>query len=417
MVSKRHGLWQNADFLRLWTAQTVSRFGSHVGHAALEFTAVLNLKATPAQMGLLGACSQAPVLLISLFAGVWVDRARRRPLLITADLGRALLLLSLPLALFLGRLRIELLYLVAALAGALTVLYGVADQSALPGLVRREELVEANSKLGVSESLSEIGGPALGGTLVQWLTAPVALLVDIASFLFSAACIGRIRTPEPPPHPREEHAGVFHEIAAGLGVVWREPALRHLLLSEMFCTFFGSFIGALYSLYLIRELGLTPALVGITVGGGGAGALMGAFLAGPVTRRFGIGPTLIGARLLSTLIGFLVPLAGGPPPVAFAILLAGQIVGDTPGAIAAINAMSLRQASLPHRYLGRASAAIEFLTRGAAPPGALVGGFLGQTLGMRPTLFLAFFGILFACAALLLSPLRRMQGLPAGADV
>jgi predicted MFS family arabinose efflux permease len=405
-------LRQNRDFSRLWTAQTISKFGSHVGHAGLEFTALLALVATPSQMGLLGALAAAPVLVIGLVAGVWVDRVRRRPLLIAADVGRAVLLLTIPMAFFLGRLRIEQLYIVAALVGALSVLYRVADQSALPGIVPREDLVAANSRLGLSDSLAEVGGPALGGTLVQWLTAPIAILLDAFSFCVSALFVHRIRIPEVMP-PTEARAGIGAEIRDGLRVVWSEPRLRPLALAAAGTTFFGAFIGTLYSLYLLSELGFTPALVGISVGVGGVGALIGAILAGPVTRRFGVGPTLVGCRLISGAFTVLLPLAGGPISLAIAMIFAGQVMSDIPGAIAIINETSLRQAAIPHRLLGRASASMDLMVHGAAPLGALTGGLLGEAIGLRPTLYLAFAGIVLANFWLLLSPVRGVRDLTA----
>jgi predicted MFS family arabinose efflux permease len=401
----------NRDFVRFWTAQTISKFGSHVGYAGVEFAAILNLRATPAQLGLLGTFVSAPVLLVGLLAGVWVDRARRRPLLIAADVGRAALLLAVPLLLWLGLLQIGQLYVIAALVGTLKVLHSVADQSALPALVRREDLVEANSRLGMSESLAEVGGPALGGILVQWLTAPIAILLDVLSFLLSALFIARIRTPESLPPSREEHSSLWDQIRSGLRVVWSEGRLRPLALSAAACSFFGNFIGVLYTLYLLRDLGFPPALVGASVGAGGLGALAGAFLTGPLTRRLGVGPTLIFCRLLSTALGFLLPLAGGPTWLAIGMVFLGQVGADIPGAIAAINETSLRQALIPDRFLGRASASLDVLVQGAAPLGALVGGLLGEAMGLRPTLYLAFSGIMAANLWLLLTPVRAVREL------
>jgi len=379
----------------------------------VEFTAILNLRASPAQMGLLGATGTAPVLLIGLLAGVWVDRVRRRPLLVAADLGRAVLLLIIPLGLLLGALRIEHLYVLAALVGTLTVLYSVADQSALPGLVRREELVEANSRLGLSESLSEVGGQALGGSLVQWLTAPIAVLLDAASFVVSALFLTRIRTPEALPPKPEERGSVLAEIRDGLRFVGAEPRLRALALAAAATSFFGNFYGTLYALYLLRDLGFSPALVGISVAAGGVGSLVGATLAAPVTRRLGVGPALILCRLVSCLLGLLIPLAGGPRALAIGMVLAAQFAGDINGAIAAINETSLRQAVIPHRFLGRASASLDVLVQGAIPLGSLAGGVLGGLIGLRPTLLVASAGILLANLWLLTGPVRTVRELPA----
>ena len=241
------------DFTKLWLGRTVSELGSGIGGTALPLAAVLVLKATPLQMGLLAAIGAAPVLVVGLPAGAWVDRLRRRPILIAADVGRAVLLISIPLAALLHVLRIEQLYVVAALVGVLAVFFDVADQSFLPSVVPRESLVEANSTLGASASVAEIGGPALAGVLVQWLSAPVAILFDAVSFLFSALCVGLIRAPDPPPQRIEQRQSLGRDIAAGLRLVLRHPVLRALAGSSGTFNFFGSFVGALYFLYAIRR--------------------------------------------------------------------------------------------------------------------------------------------------------------------
>src|SRR5262249_23335746 len=199
------GLWSHHDFMRLWAGQTVSQLGSTVTREALPYTAILALGATPIQMGLLGAAGAAPLLLLGLLAGVWVDRLRRRPVMIAADLGRAVLLLSVPGAYLLGLLRIEQLYVVAALVGVLSVFFDVAYQAFLPSLVQREQIFEGNSKLGMSGSVAEIAGPPLGGTLVQLVGGPVTILLDALSFVFSARSLLRIRAPEPAPAAPERH--------------------------------------------------------------------------------------------------------------------------------------------------------------------------------------------------------------------
>src|SRR5215212_7981402 len=211
--SRFDGLWRHHDFMRLWAGQTVSQFGSTITREALPYTAILVLGASPWQMGLLGAAGAAPLLLLGLFAGVWVDRVRRRPLMIAADIGRALLLLSVPIAYLLGSMRIEQLYVVAALTGVLTVFFNVAYQSALPGLVRREHLLDGTSKLGLSESVAEIGGPPLGGALVQLISGPITLLLDALSFVFSAFMLRRIQAAEPPPRPAEHHEHIMRDLS------------------------------------------------------------------------------------------------------------------------------------------------------------------------------------------------------------
>lgn len=404
------GLWRHPDFMKLWTGQTVSSIGSHVTGTALPLAAIIVLNATPAQVGLLAALETAPVLLVGLFAGVWADRLRRRPILIASDLGRAAVLALVPIAAVAGMLRIELLYAIAAVAGALTVFSDVAHQAYVPALVERSQLVEGNSKLGLSSSVAEISGPPLGGVLVQWLTAPFAIVVDAVSFLFSAACIALIRAHEPAPHPPSERPGIAREIAEGLRVVVGNPVLRALAGTAGTFNFFGSFIGALYAIYLIRDLHLAPAMVGVLVGLGGVGGLGGSLVAGRMVRRFGIGHVLIAAFLLFVGVQVLIPLAGVVHPVAVPFLAAAQLLGDVWIAVYFIADTSLRQASIPVRLLGRANATLHVLMQGAAPLGALMAGFLGTAIGVRPTLVVALAGMLLGSLWLIWSPVRRIDG-------
>jgi MFS family permease len=413
MRARRGGLWQHRDFMKLWLGQTVSQFGSHITGAALPFVAFLTLEATPLQLGILGAMGSVPILLFGLFAGVWVDRLRRRPILILADLGRALILGSIPLAALLGVLRIELLYIVAALVGILTVFFDVAYASILPSLVTRRELVEANSKLGSSSALAEIGGPSLAGFLVQWISAPFAILIDAVSFVLSAAGIILIRTAEPPPPPAAERRPVLRDMAEGLRLVLRQPILRGLAGHAATMTFFGNFIGVLYSIYCVQELGIPPAIVGVMIGLGGVGAFIGTLIVGPVTRRLGVGRSIIGAVLFGTLVNMMIPLVWGPPLLVAGILMMTQLVGDISWPVHSVNEQSLRQAIVPDRLLGRANASMQFLTGGIAPLGALLGGWLGEVIGMRPTLLIAFAGLLLGILWLIFSPIRHLRDPPA----
>jgi MFS family permease len=413
MDGRPGGLWRHPDFMKLWLGQTVSQFGSHITGAALPFVAFLTLGATPVQLGILGAMGSLPILLFGLVAGVWVDRLRRRPILIGADLGRALILGTIPLAAVLGALRIELLYVVAALVGILTVFFDVAYATILPSLVPRRQLVEANSKLGSSSALAEIGGPSLAGFLVQLISAPFAILIDAVSFLVSAAGIGLIRTAEPPPPPRGERQHLGRDIAEGLRLVAGQPILRALAGSAATSTFFGNFIGVLYSIYCVQELGIPPALVGIMIGLGGVGAFFGTLVTGSVTRRLGVGRSIIGAILFATVINAAIPLAWGPPLLVAGILMATQVIGDIAWPVHSINEQSLRQALVPDRLLGRANASMQFLIGGVAPLGALLGGWLGETIGMRPTLGIAIGGLLLSTLWLIFSPVRTLRAMPA----
>ncbi len=403
------GVWANPDFVKLWTGQTVSKFGTHITYAAMAATAVLVLQATPAQMGLLGAVQGLPVLLFSLLAGAWVDRLRRKPILIIADLARAFILLSIPIAALAGVLHMGQLFLVAGLVGTFSVFYSVADQSFLTSVVKRDELVEANARIGSSDSLAEIAGPSLGGTLVQALGAPYAIFVDAATYLFSAASLGLIRTVEPPP-VQQEHPNIVREIIAGLHTVTRQPILRALMLTTATHRFFGNFIGTIYWLFLVRDLGLSPAIVGVSIGFGGAGALVGTLVASRITRRFGVGHTLIGALIIvaswSGLLFF--PLMRWPAIAVGGVFFGMQFMGDIFWSVFFINVISLRQAVIPPDMLGRASASLDFVGEGVSPLGALVGGLLATAIGARWTWLLGAAGILMGSAWLIFSPVRNL---------
>ena len=369
---------------------------------------MLLLAATPAQMGILDALAGMATLTVSLIAGVWVDRLRRRPILIATDLARAAILITIPIVAVFGRLSMAQLYVVAALTGTFAVFYNLADRSFLPTLVSREALVEANSKIGVSDSLAEIAGPSLGGVLVQWLNPPLAILIDALSYVFSAACARLIRVVEPPPAAPATRQPVMQEIREGIQILANQPILRALAGSLGTTNFFGSFIGALYWLFLVRELDLPPALVGVSIGVGGAGALLGALIAGRLTQQFGQGRILLATMLLWGAFAFVIPLAYWRGPWLAPVVMATQLLGDIPIAIYLINEVSLRQSIIPDRLLGRANASFEFVSQGMAPLGALAGGVLGETIGVRPTLLIAAIGIALASLWIFLSPIPRL---------
>src|SRR5438874_7367780 len=278
-IARPAGLWRHPEFVKLWTGQTISRFGSEISQLAIPLAAALVLDASPAQMGLLSAFEFAPFLLLSLFAGVWVDRVRRRPVLIVADIGRAVILGSIPVAAVLGVLRIEQLYVVGLLTGVLTVFFDVAYQAYLPVLVSREHLVEGNSKLEVSRSVAQIAGPGVAGALVQVVSAPIAVVVDALSFVASVISLLFIHAPEPAPVRRPGAAGsMWSELREGLGVVLGNPLLRSIAACTGMSNLFSNAWAAVYVLYLTRELGLPPAIIGLIFAVSGPGALLGALL-------------------------------------------------------------------------------------------------------------------------------------------
>jgi MFS family permease len=417
MTTHHHSLWRHGDFAKLWVGQTISQLGSHIGGAALGFTAILALNATPLQLGVLSAVRAAPVLLLGLLAGVWADRLRRRNILIAADLGRALALMAVPLAAALGALHIEVLYVVAAIVAGLAVFFDVAYPSYVPSLVSPEQLVRANSSLSASESLAEIAGPGLGGALVQLLTAPFAVAFDALSFVVSALSLSAIRTQEAQPHGDERRraptsiGAMLREAADGLRVSLTHPVLRALLGNDALSSIAGGVIGTLYAVYVVRELGLTPLLMGVVIGIGGMSALLGAFLAERVVKRFGLGKTLIGAGVLGWAASFLIVAAQGPLSVTLPLLIASQ-AADVMGAIFAINALSLRQATTPNQLLGRVNAGVRVTEGVLLPVGALIGGVLAELIGLRAAMAVGMLIGAFALLWIVFSPIRRMQAHP-----
>ncbi|HMA35741.1 MAG TPA: MFS transporter [Chloroflexia bacterium] len=403
-------LWQHPDFLRLWAGQSISLLGSQISALALPLTAVLLLNATPLQMGVLGASQTVPWLLIGLPAGAWVDRLPRRPLLLAGDLSRALLLSLIPITAACGLLRIEWLYLVAFLTGGVSVVFEVAYNAYLPGLVGRPRLVEGNSKLLATSALAEVAGPSLAGALVQVIGAPAAIVGDVLSFLVSGTALLLIRTPEPvPPSPAARHLG--REMREGLALVLRHPILRVLVASSTCFNLGAAISGAVQVVYATRELGLAPAALGGVLAGGSLGSVLGASSAGRLARRYGLGPTIIGSVLCITGGTFLLPLAAGPPLLAGAVFTAGLLSIGCGAFIYIITAGSLRQALTPDHLQGRAAATARFISRSALPVGFLLGGALSEQVGFRWTLAAAGGWLLLTTVALAASPLRRLHNL------
>ncbi|HEU4759437.1 MAG TPA: MFS transporter [Dehalococcoidia bacterium] len=407
------GLWANTDFLKLWAGETVSVFGSLVGRTALPFAAILVLDARPFQIALLAAADIVPGLLVGLVAGVWVDRLRRRPILIAADIGRAALLCSIPLAYALDMLHIEQLYAVAFLAGVLTMFFDVAYLSYLPSVVRREELLEGNSKLAASSSMAEVGAFGVAGWLVQLLTAPVAILIDALSFLFSALFVSWIRSPEPAPAASERQS-IRREIAEGVRLVVGDPLLRATAGSVVTADFSFRVFGTVFLLFAVRDLGFHPGILGMIFAVGGVSSLLGSLVAGRSARRLGTGTTMVGGVLLMGLSMLFVPLAQGATVLAAALLLAQQLMGDGAFTVYEINQVSLRQAITADRLLGRVNASIRFAGLAAMLVGALVGGLLGETIGLRATLVVGAGGLCLGALWLALSPVRGLRSAPVG---
>jgi predicted MFS family arabinose efflux permease len=408
-------LWRHGDFLKLWAAQTVSDFGARITREGLPLAAVLTIHATPAELGLLAALTLGPSLVVGLTAGGLVDRSRRRSILIATDLLRALVLASVPLAAFLHWLSMGQLYLAAFVVGAASVLFDIADHAYLPGLIDRALLVDANAKLGVTESIAEMGGPALAGILVQALTAPIAIAVNAATYLVSAIFLAGIRAPEPRLSPPPTRPSLGADLAVGFAAVMSQPLVRPIFITSLVQALFGAFFQSLYVVFAIRVLGLTPAVLGLTIAMGGVGALGGALVFPALSRRMGFGPAIIVSALVSAASALLIPLAGAAKPLAVAMLVAAQLLGDSFGVAMLIGIKSLQQTVLPSNLLGRVGAFMRAATGGAAIAGAIAGGLLAGPLGMGGTLFLGAGGIVVALIWMVVSPLRRLRALPPAA--
>ncbi len=400
------GLWRRPDFLKLWAGQTTSEFGSQMTVLALPLVAAIILQASPTQMGVLVALETVPVLLLGLAAGVWVDRLRRRPLLITADLGRALLLISIPVFSWLGALRIEILYVVAFGVGVFDVFFDVAYQAFLPVLIPREQLVDGNSKLATSRAVASVSGPSLAGALTQLVTAPFVIILDALSYLVSALFLNSIHAPEFSTTEQEKQIHFWNELKVGLKVVIGSPVLRAIAGCTGTAQLFGNVLKAVMILYVIRELDAEPWLLGLIFASANAGSLLGAILAGRIAKQYGLGATLIGASILAAAGTLFIPMARGPIILAVPLLMIAQFLVRLGATIYSITQLSLRQAITPNHLLGRMNATMRFFALGTIPIGALLGGLLGEVLGLWPTLVVGAIGGLLPTLWIWFSPIR-----------
>jgi MFS family permease len=343
---------------------------------------------------------------------VLIDRRRRRPILILGDLGRGLLLVTIPLAAITHTLGMGLLYVVGFLVGILTLFFDVAYQSYLPSLVSRDALVEGNSKLEVSRAIAQIGGPGLAGVLIKIFTAPITIILDALSFLVSALFLWRVQTREPVPEPRSKESHIGREIVEGLGVVFGNPTLRSIAACTATANLFGMMQIAVLILFIRRELGLDEGVIGVMFAVGSVGGLVGALYTDRIARAFGVGPTIVGSAALFGVAAILVPLAWNSGLVSILFLIAAQLVGGIAGVVYNVNQVSLRQAITPDRLQGRMNASMRFIVWGIFPIGSLIGGYLGDQIGLRPTLWVAAIGSLLPFLWVLFSPVRQIMVQP-----
>lgn len=391
-ISLRRVLWReladNPDFIGLWTAHTISVFGSQITTVALPLIAVLTLQATPSQMGILRMAQVLPALLFGLVAGAIIDRIRRRPVLIWTDVGRGVALGVLPLAAAVNLLRLELVYIVGFIVGIMTIFFDVARFSILPSIIARSQLTAGNSRLEASWSSAAILGPSLGGVLVQLLTAPIAILVDSLSFFASAAMLFRIRISETAPSSRKARDSIWVEIRAGLQFVLGNPLLRPLVMgTATFIIGYGMF-GTIYILYLSRDLDLSPAQIGIVLASNGPGFLIGALVAERVAIHIGIGPAIVVAQLVGGCAFLAIPFTAGPEWIVVFLLSVASLVNGIAAQVSGVNQIALRQYITPSELLGRTNATMRFVSWSGAPLAALIAGIIGQSVGLRATLII-----------------------------
>lgn len=401
-------LQERREFRRYWTGQAISLFGDQITLLALPLVAVLVLHAQAAQMGYLGAAGLAPHLLFALHAGAWVDRhGQRRRVMIAADLGRAGLLATIPLAYALGVLTLVHLYVVAFLAGTLSVLFVVSQATVFVSVTPSDRYVEANSLVYGSRALSFVGGPSLAGLLVQLLTAPVALLADALSFLGSALFLRRIRPVEPPVDTERRGA-----LSAGARWIRRSPIVLATLASAATINLFNYVFSALFILYATRTLHVSPGTLGAVLGVGAVGGVIGSLLASRITRRVGVGPAYCLGCVLFPAPLVLIPLAGGPEPVVLGLLLGAELGAGFGVMVLDISIGSIFAAAIPDRLRSRVTGAFQAVNYGVRPLGSLLGGALGSSIGLRPALWIGTVGAITGVLWLLPSPVPRLRTLP-----
>jgi MFS family permease len=419
-MGDRRGLWGHGDFLRLWAAQAVSAFGFRITRTGLPIIAVTTLDQPEVVVSVLMALQIAPGLLVGLFAGGWIDRTRKRRILIAADLIRAVAIASLTIAWALGALSIGHVIATGAVVGAASALFQITDNTYLPSLIGRRQLAEGNAKIESTEAIAEITGPAATGFLIRILGAPLAIVINAATYVWSAVLLGRIRTAEPPPADDGASRRIGADLRIGFREVFRHPIVRPIVLSHMVWSISSGFFLALYTLFCLRELRLSEGTFGVIVGMGGVGALAGALISRALVRRLGLGHTLIATSVLSLACALFIPLAGSPAVTggSFALivgfLVAHQLLSDGFSVAFVIQAMTLRQTVLPRETLGRANAAIHVVTSGLLPVAAVIAGVIAEVAGTR---FAIWVGVLVGLVApLFLWPLRGLREMPPSAS-
>jgi MFS family permease len=409
------GLWRHGDFLKLWSAETISQFGGQIGGFALPLVAIITLDVSAFQVSALFVVEFAPFLLISLPAGVWVDRLPRRPILILGDLGRAAALATIPVAYAFDVLTIWQLYVVGGFVGVCTVFFDVAYQSYLPSLVDRTQLVEGNSKLEVSRSAAQLSGPALAGILVELLKAPLAIAADALSFLASGLFVLGIRKREENIPTRAERkeakSSMRTELREGLAWVLGNPYLRTISMSTATFNFFGSMMQAILAVYLVRGLGMSPFTIGVIFAVGNVGYLLGALTSGRIARWIGVGPAIVVGGM-GGILQLLVPLAPQDANAAIPFLVVSGLLVGFGVVLYNVTQLSMRQAITPERLQGRMNSTIRFIVWGVMPLGLLLGGAIATQFGLRTAIWIGAIGSALAWLPLVIGPVKSLREVP-----
>jgi len=408
------GLWRVADFRKLWLSLTITSFGAQITNLALPLTAALLLHATPLQMGILVALEALPFALVSLHAGVMLDRIRKLPVVIASDLSRAAALLAIPLCAWRGVLSVEVLYAVGFFCGVQNVVGGAAYQVLIAQMAGRDRLVEANAKIVLGETSSALIGPGIAGGLIQLLTAPFAIAIDAVGFIASALMLRRLRVPHDVPPPRVARTSMGAEIREGLALVFRNETLRSLAFVAAAWQVLHHMQVAVLILFATRELGLSAGTIGLAYMAGGLGCVIAAASAERLSHRFGVCAAIVYGLLLTAFGWQAFGLIHGSTATSTLLLGAAMLVFDFGAVLYAINYLALRQALTPDRLLGRMTATMRFLTVAAAPLGSLAGGALATVIGLRHTLWVVgSLGIVLSLVAMRFSPVRLHRHLPA----
>jgi MFS family permease len=405
------GLWRHPDFVRLWSAETVSQFGTQFTLLALPLVAIDVLHVSAFEVAALTTVEFLPFLLVSLPAGVWVDRLRRRPILVVGDLSRALLLVSVPVAYWTGHLSMAQLYVVGFLVGIATVFFDVAYQSYLPSLVERQQLIDGNAKLEISRAAAQLGGPGLAGIVIDFLRAPAALAFDAVSYVGSALFIFGIRKAESSVRTDAPRRRMREELREGLRYVLTHPFLKNIAACTALFNFWGNIGFAVLLVFARRELHLSPLAIGLAFTLSNVGPLLAAFNADRISTRFGVGRTIIGASIIGAPTFLVIPFAP-EGNAALAVLIPAFIIGGLSNVIYNVTQVSLRQAITPERLQGRMNSVMRFIVWGTIPLGSIIGGVLASSIGVKETLIVSGIGCFLPFLPVLFSPVRDIREMP-----